>query len=144
MECYCFFVGPNRDVDSAQTELEELGIVILYSDVTPEKPSEIYAQVPAELPMDQILVKCPSIDRAVPCQLPEIDWEQQWNLHGSNFHEGCVHIDLSPYGISKELLLEPGAGFGDFSHPTTRMSLLLLSNRVKDRYVIDIGSRTGY
>ena len=44
-----------------------------------------------------------------------IDWNKQWEIHSPQFHEGYVHID--------GLRLRPGPGFGDLSHPTTRIML---------------------
>ena len=48
-----------------------------------------------------------------------VNWEDQWALFAEDFKEGKAHINLSPFGVEKTLLLTPGAGFGDLSHPTT-------------------------
>ncbi len=39
--------------------------------------------------------------------------------------------------------MQPGPGFGDFSHPTTRLALQLLSRYLKEQCVIDIGCGSG-
>lgn len=75
--------------------------------------------------------------------LPEIDWNQQWEAHAPHFSSGMVHLDLVPYGGKKVLLMKPGEGFGDLSHPTTRLMLKLMKGEVKGRDVIDIGSGSG-
>lgn len=72
-----------------------------------------------------------------------IDWKQQWKLFAKDFHNGKAHLDLKPYGGSQELLLEPGEGFGDLSHPTTLLVLELMHPFLKDQSVIDIGTGSG-
>lgn len=73
----------------------------------------------------------------------QIDWESQWEAFSPEFNDGLFRLDLTPYGGKRELLLEPGPGFGDLSHPTTRLSLTLLKGLPKGKQVIDIGSGSG-
>ena len=70
-------------------------------------------------------------------------WEKQWELFAPNFKHGMAHIDLTPYGSSETLRLYPGPGFGDLSHPTTRIVLRLMSPLIKNQAVIDIGCGSG-
>lgn len=70
-------------------------------------------------------------------------WDSQWRLFAPNFRDGKAHIDLTPYGADVMLQLLPGPGFGDFSHPTTRLSLQLMAPVVRDKDVIDIGCGSG-
>lgn len=70
-------------------------------------------------------------------------WEKQWELFAPNFKEGKAHIDLTPYGCPETLRLYPGPGFGDLSHPTTRLVLRLMQPYVKDQIVLDIGCGSG-
>lgn len=72
-----------------------------------------------------------------------IDWNEQWALYARDFRDGCAHIDLKPYGGSSVLKLLPGEGFGDLSHPTTRLVWELMAPRVLKRIVIDIGCGSG-
>jgi ribosomal protein L11 methyltransferase len=69
----------------------------------------------------------------------EVDWEQQWSLFAENFTEGKAHIDLG----EKTLLLAPGAGFGDLSHPTTYLMLEMLKSKAKGESIVDIGTGSG-
>ncbi len=69
----------------------------------------------------------------------EIDWNTQWAAFAPHFHEGLAHIDLG----GPILLLKPGAGFGDLSHPTTRLAMALMSSFVQDKLVFDIGCGSG-
>lgn len=74
-----------------------------------------------------------------------IDWQAQWEAHGLNFRDGYVHIDI-PEAVSpawQQLKLMPGAGFGDLSHPTTRLMLKLMNDKVSGQYVVDIGCGSG-
>ncbi len=70
-------------------------------------------------------------------------WEEQWELFAPNFKNGKAHIDLAPYGCPQILQLYPGPGFGDLSHPTTRLVLRLMQSYIKDHPVIDIGCGSG-
>lgn len=76
---------------------------------------------------------------------PPIDWSAQWSSHGYNFRDGFVHINLHDFGYDKEKMLKltPGPGFGDLSHPTTKLVLGMLSQYVPEKYVIDIGCGSG-
>lgn len=73
-----------------------------------------------------------------------IDWRSQWELHCRYFRDGYLFVNLQEFGGPDRLLkLEPGPGFGDLSHPTTRLSLKLLLKHVKDRIVLDVGCGSG-
>ena len=73
----------------------------------------------------------------------KIDWEKQWELHTPNFKKGHAHINLLNYGGPKsDLLLKPGPGFGDLSHPTTQLMLHLMPKKISWP-VIDIGCGSG-
>lgn len=69
-----------------------------------------------------------------------IDWNEQWALYAPNFHGGYANIDL---GEGRTLRLKAGPGFGDCSHPTTRLVLELMNDYVKDQCIIDLGCGSG-
>ncbi len=75
--------------------------------------------------------------------MTSVDWEEQWALFSENFYDGKAHIDLSRFGGSGHLLLQPGAGFGDLSHPTTYLMLEMLQTHAKNAPIIDIGTGSG-
>lgn len=79
-----------------------------------------------------------------------IDWEAQWAAHGLNYRDGFVHVELGEYvrdfnpGVQPSLLrLKPGPGFGDLSHPTTRLVLKMMHPHVQGAHVLDIGCGSG-
>ena len=65
-----------------------------------------------------------------------IDWHEQWALHAPDFLDGFVHV--KPFGFR----LKPGPGFGDLSHPTTRLMLEMLPSKIS-MPVVDIGCGSG-
>jgi ribosomal protein L11 methyltransferase len=69
-----------------------------------------------------------------------IDWHQQWAKFAPNFEHGLSTVNLDPF---ERLLLAPGAGFGDLSHPTTRLMIELMKNRCEKQIVLDIGCGSG-
>ncbi len=69
----------------------------------------------------------------------DVDWNEQWSLFAENFTEGKAHISLG----DKTLLLTPGPGFGDLSHPTTYLMLEIMKHHVVHESIIDIGTGSG-
>lgn len=74
-----------------------------------------------------------------------IDWKDQWKSFSKYYRDGYVFIDLSKFGNTTptQLKLTPGPGFGDLSHPTTRLMLSFMIDHVKDKDVVDIGCGSG-
>lgn len=82
--------------------------------------------------------------------MQEIDWHEEWARHAFQFADGVANIDFQKLGIKREpqwranaIKLSPGSGFGDCSHATTRLCLMMMSNLVADKVVLDIGSGSG-
>ncbi len=69
----------------------------------------------------------------------EIDWIGQWALFAKNFKEGKAHIKVG----EKTLLLIPGPGFGDLSHPTTALMMKMMKKYVPQESIVDIGTGSG-
>lgn len=126
-------------LERAWNQLESSGIEVLYS-TEEENRHFIYAYLNSqtELHCYPWIVDC-SLHL-----LTSIDWNDQWANHGQNFHDGFVHIDLSPYKQPAGVLkLQPGPGFGDLSHPTTRLILYFLGRYLHNHTVVDIGCGSG-
>lgn len=147
MENYCLKLNKNADVDIIWQLLEENGINVLYSDEDPLGNKEIYITHSGPSTLDFISQLVPELIRLDKIALPEIDWEDQWKLHGYHFHEGCIWIELDSFGFKGSaqsiIKLEPGPGFGDLSHPTTALMLTLMANKMKGQTVVDIGCGSG-
>lgn len=79
----------------------------------------------------------------MPTNSDGIDWESQWAQFAPGFKNGRAHIDLSCYGTQKTLLLRPGSGFGDLSHPTTSLMLSCMAGEVEGQTILDIGCGSG-
>lgn len=74
----------------------------------------------------------------------EVNWEHQSALFSPYYNEGKICIPMSDFSSSKAVVeLLPGAGFGDLSHPTTRLTLHSLEPYVNGAYVLDIGCGNG-
>lgn len=131
--CTLFVLYPEATVEAAWEELEALGATLLYSE-TSEEGSRIYGHLDPHLFKDLTQVAS-----ALPVTLPDIDWDAQWEAHGHDFHDGCVHLEFP----SGKLQLLPGPGFGDLSHPTTKLMIQMMEKHVRARTVIDIGCGSG-
>lgn len=144
MQTVCFRIKTQSSLDDAWDEIESFGgMEPLYSSEDSEGIKEIYANVERgfEIPPLKHVMDHYATD------LEAVDWKQQWQLHGMDYHDGYVHVDLAKFGCKssqlKDLKLKPGPGFGDLSHTTTRLVLEMMGDVVKDQYVLDIGSGSG-
>ena len=120
MKIYRYTIKSDCDIETAWENLEELGVELLYSNEEPNGKKEIFAKQIVNTTFAEVNE----------CTLDPIDWTQQWN----NFE-----IQVG----SKILKLNPGPGFGDLSHPTTRLVLEMMTPHVKNAHVLDIGCGSG-
>ncbi len=70
--------------------------------------------------------------------LGEIDWKAQAEL-SPYYKDGLIELPVE----NKKLTLNPGPGFGDLSHPTTRLMLKLMSEKLENKKVFDLGCGNG-
>lgn len=142
----CFVLNVTNDIDLEEAEqiLQNLGMDILYTEEEPGSLSKIYIKNLSSNILDSLLQKYHFIVSIQKTHL-NFDWETQWMDHGHNFHEGFVHIDIENTinPAWKQIKLMPGAGFGDLSHPTTRLILKLMKNNMLNQQVIDVGCGSG-
>ena len=151
---YRLLIAPDFSLEEGWAILENKGVEILYSSEE-EGKIEFFVRLP---PTDSyhLFDSFRWIISSTPYTLPPIDWEAQWAIHGHQFHDGYVHIDLTTLGnfdysenvVSstepiKQLRLKPGAGFGDLSHPTTQLMMKMLLHHFHGQIVIDIGCGSG-
>lgn len=136
---YRLSIDPSYSFEQAWSDLEEAGIEILYGS---EEEGQI--EFFANLSSPDSLSAFPWIIAHEPYTLPPVDWQAQWAAHGHNFQEGYVNVDLTTLDRpGSSLRLQPGSGFGDLSHPTTRLMLNMLSHYLHNQVVIDIGCGSG-
>jgi len=133
MILYVKFFVPTS-LDDAWQILAEKGVKPLYGEQSPEGPAVLYAHLPHEL-----------IDEPLPfdweeASIPEVDWQQQWQSYAPGYDSGYLTIPIDGYG---EVRLLPGPGFGDLSHPSTRLVLKLMPPLVSGRPVVDVGCGSG-
>ncbi len=105
-----------------------------------------YLPVKSEEEAQAVLAGEPVFCKYEPCELDEcVDWGLQWVEHAPDYKDYKVQIDLSKYTARQVplLYLKPGPGFGDFSHPTTRLVLSLMAEQVEGKKVLDIGCGSG-
>ena len=143
-----FQIQPSADLETVWQQLEDCGCTLLYSDAD-EKAQKIFGHLPLDVNKEDLLAQYPEILAIEAIELPDIDWEGQWSAHEA-YHEGYLHVDLQNYaketafdGWPSTLKLIPGPGFGDHSHPTTKLVLRLMPNLVLDKSVIDVGCGSG-
>lgn len=123
-------------------KLEIQGAEPLYAEETDEE-SALILRLDATL-LSQLLEET-AIAKMTPYELPEIDWDNQWETHAPGYAQGHLQIQLDEYGgpEGKRLSLLPGPGFGDLSHPTTRLVLRQLLPLASGKTVIDVGCGSG-
>lgn len=133
-----FLINDSFTVEEAWEELELRGITVLYSIENKEDKGELLMGYCEET----VLLSQPfkTISSYKKESLPSINWEEQWALHGQNYRDGYVHVKVKDQEILK---LKPGPGFGDMSHPTTRLVLTMMTEHVGDRDFLDIGCGSG-
>lgn len=148
MDYYCFTLNPHIDSDSAWERLSREGFKILYGneETDPKNPDRLvkmlYGHPPEGSVTATILARYPEIASLHPVFFDKIDWHDQW---GTTPESPSLFIDLKKYsgGAVDGISMIPGPGFGDLTHPTTRLVLEMMAPYVKEKQVIDIGSGSG-
>jgi len=143
MKSVSLTINDSTSLERAWNDLETVGFTPLYSSEDPSGSNEIIAHVPPDF--DILVMPFAYIKEMHPIDLSIIDWESQWAEHGSDYHDGYVHVHLEEFGpqFSQVLKLEPGPGFGDLSHPTTALVLKMMATEVPEQDVVDIGCGSG-
>lgn len=138
-ELFCLEISPGISMDEAWEQLEVAGLNIAYS----EEDGNLFKLFVYADSRD-VFEKYAWVNSCAQYDLPEINWEEQWKIHGLDFKDGCVHVDLSLFGgPAKVIKLQSGPGFGDLSHPTTALVLRMMSVHLENQPVIDVGSGSG-
>lgn len=145
MKYYAIKLKKGTDPDDAWERLALFGAEVFSSTEEADGSAELLTFFPGSL--SELADSFPFIAEAAERQYEGIDWELQWQEHGASYADGHVHMDLASYGApagTPLLRLKPGPGFGDLSHPTTRLALrMLVEESPKGKTVIDVGSGSG-
>lgn len=136
MTLHLIFEVLTKDLKEAKFFLEERALHPLYHLQEKKKHfiGGFFTEIPTPLPP---FIKNYSILDT------EINWTTQWQEFSPNFKDHLFELDLSPYGITRILKLKPGPGFGDLSHPTTKLCLKHMSHLCCGHTVIDFGCGSG-
>lgn len=121
-------------LDEGWQILEAEGVFPLYGEQYPNGDVVLFAHVPDDLAGTTFTFRWEE------APLPEVDWNQQWQTHAPGYDNGFLTIPVEGYG---EVRLRPGPGFGDLSHPSTRVVLDIMSDYVQGHPVVDVGCGSG-
>jgi ribosomal protein L11 methyltransferase len=132
LDYYLFRLLEGASLEEAQVELEKKGLKDLFV-IEEDETGEIFIGGHSKKQIET--TKALLVEK----RKAEVNWNEQWSLFAENFAEGKAHIQLG----EKQLLLTPGAGFGDLSHPTTYLMLEMMKERMKDEFIVDIGTGSG-
>ncbi len=139
MEYFCFVLKPSVSIENVWEVLYQAGFQLLYSSEESSGEKCIYGYPPERLLKSSLLQTFHQIDSFHKIQFDEVDWGEQWGSKGSS-----IYFDLEEYSGKKVgFLMDPGPGFGDLSHPTTRLTLRMMAPLVADKFVIDLGCGSG-
>lgn len=138
MKFYQFNLKPESAEELVWAVLENAGVKVWYSS-----DRSLFGEA-------KEIRDFPGVESVTELPAPSIDWEEQWaNQAGvdyKRYSEGKLHVDLSRLidkpGLSP-VVMRPGPGFGDLSHPTTRGMLNVMADVVQGKNVVDIGCGTG-
>jgi ribosomal protein L11 methyltransferase len=148
MEYYCFTLNASANIDTMWDRLSDAGFQLLYSneEPCPNNPQitvkSLFGYLPQGMELSKVSPIYPEISTIHPVNFDQIDWHAQW---GTTPESPTIFIDLNTYSNSaiEGLKMLPGPGFGDLSHPTTRLVLQMMAPLVQGKWVIDLGSGSG-
>jgi len=137
MNCYLFRLLDSSTLFAAKKELHKLGLRDIYV-IEDNATGETLIGGLAEVIATDSLQSCLFIEKK-----ESVSWEDQWAQFAQDYRNGKAHINLEPFGAKQTLLLMPGPGFGDLSHPTTYLMLELMKGYMKDETILDLGCGSG-
>ena len=140
-----FHLSSECDLDDMWQQLDDVGCQILFSSDDANGILSLTGSLPPSYSMTDMIALFPQIIEITDSSL-DIDWESQWRLHGVGYRDGYLHVEVQDNkngGVNRTLRLQPGPGFGDLSHPTTRIVLQLMAKYIPNKHVLDIGCGSG-
>ena len=150
MNLFQFRIKPSLDMDQGWKELQDAGAQLLFSTEDSNKVKEIFGFLPEDTFSEEFLKKVDCVLSIEIAPLLETNWQSQWEMHGVNYHDGSIHISVKDFDYegrvdseSPIIKLEPGPGFGDLSHPTTKLAVELMCKYAIGKNVLDVGCGSG-
>ncbi|MBB65384.1 MAG: hypothetical protein CMO81_10010 [Waddliaceae bacterium] len=140
MPCLQCTLVENASEEDALDELRSLGCSDFISSENENGQIEFFAQFPSSnsLPSTSKFVE----NLKLWTEDALVDWESQWSEHAEGYHDGVLEVEVP--GKEQKLVLYPGPGFGDLSHPTTKLMLaFMFEMNLSDKTVVDIGCGSG-
>ncbi|MEC7839217.1 MAG: 50S ribosomal protein L11 methyltransferase [Chlamydiota bacterium] len=131
--------------EEAVTRLHEFGAEVLFTSYN-EITDVLEIAILYSGDIEELHRENPFIDLIGYKIYEDVDWNEQWELHCEGYEKGLVEFDLNKYtdqDCSVTVKMQPGPGFGDLSHPTTRLVLQMMGKYVYGRSVLDIGCGSG-
>lgn len=145
MKYYRLEISDILSLDKAWEALSSAGFALLYSEESPASKDShglkcLYGYLPNGLTAEKVLVEFPAIHSISEIVFDQIDWHAQWGSTGE-----MIDFDLTDYSPNnpQNIVMSPGPGFGDLTHPTTRLALRLVAKHVQGKYLIDLGCGSG-
>jgi len=121
-------------LDEGWQLLESGGVIPLYGEQSADGVVVLFARLPESLTHEPLPFEWEEVS------LPGVDWEEQWQTHAPGYDNGFLTIPILGYG---DVRLRPGPGFGDLSHPSTRVVLEMMPGIIPGRPVVDVGCGSG-
>lgn len=135
---YQFLVNDGSTAQEAENEAERLGLCDIYKLEDFSLGQTIIGGL-AEHLQTELFSHMTLLDIQ-----DSIDWQEQSELFSPYYKDGKIEIPLKDFSSTDaKLTLTTGGGFGDMSHPTTRLVMSLLESHVKGKTVLDIGCGNG-
>jgi ribosomal protein L11 methyltransferase len=149
MDYVSLILQPDFNEELLWSALEQRGCAIHYIEENPGEDRCMVGFVPREF-RPKILETFPDIKKIHSREKESVDWAQQWEDHAWKTENGKLIVDLTELGCSatsivqqSPLLLSPGPGFGDLSHTTSQLMILVMEGKLRGKRVIDIGCGSG-
>lgn len=131
---YKLIIKPGFEVDVI---LGMFGDKVLFSCEDENGTAEVFVEGEGVEGYEQW--KFPFVERVEAYSPPPIDWEDQWESYGPGYKEGLLEVPIK----GKIIKMKAGPGFGNLSHPTTRLVLEMMPDYCEDQVVLDIGTGSG-